>query len=78
MPPSSSPEPAEEIATTIRIGIRRTPRPADREQCWDPIPSRSSEQMVEFFDSFLPSCQPNYKVLDNQKELTKTSGETGP
>ena len=62
----------KEIATTIRIGIRRTPRPADREQCWDHDTQQElQEQMVEFFDTFLPSCQPNYKVLDNQKELTK-------
>ena len=62
----------KEIATTIRIGIRRTPKPADREQCWDPDTQKElQEQLVEFFDSFLPSCQPNYKVLDNQKELTK-------
>ncbi len=62
----------KEIATTIRIGIRRTPRPADREQCWDPDTQQElQERLVEFFDNFLPSCQPNYKVIDNRKELTK-------
>ena len=62
----------KEIATTIRIGIRRTPKPADRDQRWDPDTQQElQEQLMEFFDSFLPSCQPNYKVLDNRKELTK-------
>ena len=62
----------KEIATTIRIGIRRTPKPSDRDQCWETETQQElQDQLVEFFDSFLPSCQPNYKVLDNQKELTK-------
>ena len=62
----------KEIATTIRIGIRRTPKHSDRDQCWETETQQElQDQLVEFFDSFLPSCQPNYKVLDNQKELTK-------
>ena len=62
----------KEIATTIRVGIRRTAKPADRDQCWEPESQRElQERMVEFFDNFLPTCQPNYRVLDNPKELEK-------
>ena len=62
----------KETATTIRIGIRRTPRPADREQCWDPDTQQElQERLMQFFDTFLPECQPNYRVLENLKELDK-------
>ena len=62
----------KEIVTTIRIGIRRGPKAADREQCWEPDTQHELlERLVEFFDEFLPSCQPNYSVLDNPKELTR-------
>ena len=61
-----------EIATTIRIGIRRTPRPADRDQCWEADTQQElQERLVEFFDTFLPSCQPNYRVLDEPREIEK-------
>ena len=62
----------KEIATTIRVGIRRAPRPADRDQCWETDSQNElQDRLVEFLDSFLPSCQPNYRVLDNPKELDK-------
>ena len=63
----------KEIAATIRIGIRRTPRPADREQCWEPETQQElQDRLVEFFDHFLPTCQPNYRVMDRPKELVKS------
>ena len=64
----------KEIATTIRLGIRRTPRTADRDQCWQPETQQElQDRLVDFFDSFLPSCQPNYAVLDNPREIEKNA-----
>ena len=62
----------KEIATTIRVGIRRTPRPADREQCWETESQQElQDRLTQFFDQFLPSCLPNYQVLDNPRELER-------
>ena len=62
----------KEIATTIRVGIRRSPTAAQREQCWEPDTQQELlERTVSFFDAFLPGCQPNYRVLDNPGELAK-------
>ena len=62
----------KEIATVIRVGIRRIARPADREQCWEAETQQELQgRLLEFFDGFLHSCQPNHQVLDTPKELAK-------
>ena len=53
----------KDVATTMRLGIRRTPKAADRDACWEPEnQAQLQAKLVEFFDDFLPSCQPNYRL----------------
>ena len=62
----------KEIGTTIQLGVHRAPKPADRDQCWEPDSQQAlQERLTEFFDQFLPTCLPNYSVMDNAKELNK-------
>ena len=51
------------------IAIRRTPKPADRDdQRWEADTQQElQERLVEFFDTFLPS----YQVLDKPREIEK-------
>lgn len=60
----------KELPTVIHIGIGRAPRPADREIAWqENVQSDLSDSLVQFFDQFLPSCAPNYEVLDDTAAL---------
>ena len=62
----------KEIVTTVRIEVRQTPKPRDREACWQADTQQALlDHTVEFFDVFLPACQPNYEILDNLPELEK-------
>ena len=54
----------KDVATTMRLGIRRAPKAADRDACWNPENQAELQaKLVGFFDDFLPSCQPNYRLL---------------
>ena len=53
-----------DIIATIRLGTARAPRAADRAACWDDeVQQQLHQSAIEFFDEFLPSCQPNYQIL---------------
>ena len=57
----------KDIATTIQLGIRRPAKAEDREACWQQENQSALQQrLVEFFDAFLPSCQPNYQILTDR------------
>ena len=54
----------KEMAITIQLGIRRTPRAEDRTACWETETQEALQKnLLEFFDDFLPSCRPNYEIL---------------
>ena len=56
----------KEIAITIQLGIRRSPRAEDRAVCWEKETQEAlQKKLLEFFDDFLPSCGPNYEILSN-------------
>ena len=60
----------KDTAVTITIGIRRAPKQSDKEQCeLDQTQQQLQERLVEFFDIFLPSCLPNYRVLSRRDGL---------
>ena len=60
----------KEIATVIQLGVSRAPKAADREAAWEPeTQARLASLLSEFFDVFLPSCQPNYQLLDELPQL---------
>ena len=69
----------KEIATTIQLGIRRAPRAEDRAACWQQdIQTALQQRLVQFFDEFLPTCQPNYEIITqladfNRKVLNERS-----
>ncbi len=62
----------KQIAATVRIGIRRAPKPADREACREKkVQQELQDNLVEFFDRFLPECLPNYQALSNLELLDR-------
>ena len=63
----------KETVITIRMGVRKTPKQADRDACWqEDVQHELLELTVEFFDQFLPRCLPNYSTIDNLDELDRT------
>lgn len=60
----------KELATVIQLGVIRSPKAADRDTAWEPeTQERLTSLLTEFFDTFLPSCQPNYQLLDELPQL---------
>ena len=54
----------KEIATTINLGVTRSPKPIDRKVITQQENQKKlQDRLVEFFDNFLPTCQPNYGFL---------------
>ena len=62
----------KDVATTMRVGVRRAPKAEDRDACWEPDNQAELQaKLVKFFDDFLPSCQPNYKLLTPTGDFQK-------
>ena len=60
----------KDIAITIQLGIRRSPKAEDRTACWQPeIQEALQKKLVDFFDDFLPTCGPEYELLARPAEL---------
>lgn len=56
----------KELAITIHLGISRNPTPSDRDTAWlQDIQQELAEKLTDLFDKFLPSCTPNYDVLNS-------------
>ena len=61
-----------EIATIIEIGIRRPAKDTDRQACWQESNQNNlQDKLAEFFDEFLPECQPNYTLLVEPDQLDR-------
>ena len=60
----------KEIATVIQIGIGRAAKETDRQSCWqEENQNNLQDKIIEFFDEFLPQCQPNYSLLADTEKL---------
>ena len=60
----------KDLAITIQLGIARTPNADDLAACNQPKHQAALQnQIVTFFDKFLPLCQPNYQVLQEPRNL---------
>ena len=60
------------IATTMQLGIRRRPTAGDHEAYKDPATqAKLQARLIQFFDDFLPSCQPNYELLTRIADFKK-------
>ena len=60
----------KDIATTIHIGVTRTPKALDRKIIGEPEPQQAlQKQLTEFFDKFLPSCRTHYEFLADPKNI---------
>ena len=61
----------KDVAITIQLGIRRSPKAEDRTACRETeIQEGLQKKLMEFFDDFLPTCGPEYKVLERPSELS--------
>ena len=61
----------KDMATVMDLGTAKAPRARDRELAWQPEnQDRLTQALVDFFDTFLPSCRPNYAIMDNPQDLT--------
>ena len=59
-----------DIATTIQLGIARTPSYEDRVASSQPKNQEVLRQnIIEFFDTFLPTCLPNYEILADDQNF---------
>ena len=69
----------KDLTATMDIGPARAPRAADRDRAWEPAKQEKLvADLVEFFDVFLPSCIPNYAIMDSPHELTgRINGHRG-
>ena len=60
----------KDLAAIIHVGITKAPRAADRDAAWLPeTQDNLLESLTQFFDTFLPSCVPNYSVLNEAQSL---------
>ena len=60
----------KELTAVIHLGITQAPRASDREVAWQhDTQEHLTRSLVHFFDTFLPSCQPNYSALDDMTTL---------
>ena len=60
----------KDIAITIQLGIRRSPKAEDKTACWQTdVQEDLQKKLVEFFDDFLPTCGPEYELLQRPQEL---------
>ena len=59
-----------DIAIAINLGVARPPKKQDRETL-SQAESQDNlrDQLVDFFDKFLPTCTPNYDVLSDSTML---------
>ena len=61
----------KDLTATMDIGPARAPRAADRERAWEAAKQEKLvTDLVQFFDVFLPSCTPNYAIMDSPQDLT--------
>ena len=57
----------KDIAMTIALGIKRKPKPADREEYFgEEKQGELQDNTAGFFDRFLQSCREHYASLDNE------------
>ena len=57
----------KDIAITIALGIRRKPKPADRDEYFgEEKQTELQENITGFFDRFLQSCREHYASLENE------------
>ena len=60
----------KEIAVTITMGVSRSPKAQDRAVVNRPeVQQKLQDQIVEFFDTFLPSCPQHYGFLKESQNL---------
>lgn len=61
----------KEMATVMDLGTAKAPRARDRELAWQPEnQDRLVQALIDFFDTFLPSCTPNYDIMNDPQGLT--------
>ena len=61
------------ISTTIQTGIRKAPTPEQRKACREDDALRMlTDDIVELFDEFLPSCLPIYAELKGHVRLDRS------
>ena len=63
----------KQITSTIAIGIQRAAS-ARNQSAYEPEPRQHElrERVTRFFDSFLPQCEPNYRLIGEREQFGQT------